>query len=134
MDPCCNPPYSRRRMLREAAVGFGSLAFAALLADDLKAGATKADISSPSENAPTARATTAIGERCTSFFHHGAIAVADAVCGSAAMIRSARYGGVTTRRRRSLSSSMRRQNSSERACSPRSPVGSGPSPSSQRWT
>jgi hypothetical protein len=37
VDPCCNPSFSRRRMLRATAVGFGSLAFAALMAEDLKA-------------------------------------------------------------------------------------------------
>ena len=38
-DPCSCPPASRRQMLRECAVGFGSLALTALLAEEWKAAA-----------------------------------------------------------------------------------------------
>ena len=44
---------------------------------------------SPSVNAPTASARTVTGDRLTSFFHQGAMAVAERVSGSDAMIRDA---------------------------------------------
>jgi hypothetical protein len=46
-------------------------------------------ISRPSVNAPTARARTVTGDKLTSFFHHGAMAVDERVSGSDAMILDA---------------------------------------------